>query len=473
MTEAHSRPPGRGPQVPGDYLWALVIASLFGLATAIHHGRWDPLAFGVLAIAFGLVTWRFMVALRARGASIGRWRDAVAIAVVLGLVASMALVSILDRTVLPEAAMARWTVGRVARLGSWIAVLGYIPSLRGRLEPEWLKTARFAVFATLVAVAGLSAIGASPEPDIDVWTIQQRGAEVLEQGKNPYTSATVPDTDPETDFVVPYVYPPLAIFVGVLGRAVGGDVRYALLGALLAIGVALRSIARAGLAIPPAPSRLALLEDAPALLFWQWPPLFMILDRSWIDPLQVMLIALGVAAHARRRQTLAAVMLGLAASSKQSMIWLVPLAIVLLRLDLRRWIVMGVSAAAPMVPFVLWDFRRLKYCLFDFMSTLPPRSDGLCFTSWMKHAFDVAFPTQVGFALAIGAVVMGCIRAPRGAADSARWGAPTFALALLFAYFAFFFFNRWAFANYYFLLAGLASITAASTLSASRAPSQS
>jgi hypothetical protein len=137
------------------------------------------------------------------------------------------------------------------------------------------------------------------------------------------------------------------------------------------------------------------------------------------------------------------------------MFWLVPPAIVLLRLDLRRVIVLGVAAALPLVPFAIADFHRLEFCLLGFMAGLPPRSDGLCFTSFVKHAFGASFPTQVGFVLAAAVVLVACVR-PRSGASGFGW-------AIHAAFFAFFFFNRWAFANYFFLLAGLALLAAALT----------
>jgi hypothetical protein len=39
-----------------------------------------------------------------------------------------------------------------------------------------------------------------------------------------------------------------------------------------------------------------------------------------------------------------------------------------------------------------------------------------------------------------------------------------FSRALVLTYFVFFFFNRWAFANYYFLLTGLAALAGAAAL---------
>jgi hypothetical protein len=429
-------------------------------------------------VALSVAGWRFLRAVRGSRSTADAPPSArPTILVVLVLLVTNAIMGWVDLTILPEEAMARWQVGRVARLISSLLLLTYLPFLPPRAggvtrsdPPAW-RTARFALLGACLLFAGIDVIRASPEPGIDVWTIQQRGAEVLLAGQNPYVAATVPDTDPETDFTVPYVYPPLAVLVGALGRAGGGDVRFAHLGMLLVSGWALRRIARGRARTTPGGENEALpslLEDAPALFLWQWPPVFMILDRAWIDPLQVMLVTLVVAAWLAGRRTAAAIALGLLASSKQSMFWILPLALLLFppRAEWRRWVLAGVAAIAPLVPFVVWDLPRMRFALFDFMSALPPRTDGLCFTSFVRRAFGLGFPTQLGFVFAALVVAATLVRAPAegGPASPARAG--HFALGALVAYFVFFFFNRWAFANYYFLLAGFAALTAATAIRA-------
>jgi hypothetical protein len=451
--------------LPEDYRWMLVTSTALGIAIAIHHGRWSGPAFAVLVVPFVLVAWRFAVAMRDRGVASAAPSGTIA-GLVLALLATMPVTALLDRTIIPEPAVLSWTVGRVAQ-GLFLVLLAtYVPFLSGRREPERLKTARFVGFGVLVCVAGLAVIRVSPTPDIDVWTIQTRGAEVMLEGKNPYVYATVPDTDPETEFTVPYCYPPFAVYSGTSARAVGGDIRHSLLAALVVSGIAMRFIARRrrkDAAETPLPS---ILEDGPALFFWLAPPLFMILDRSWIDPLQIMLVSLGLAAFVSGRLTLAAVLFGIVASSKQSMFWVVPLAGIILRFDWRRWLVMGVAALVPVLPFVLWDFRALKYANFDFMTGLPGRHDGLCFSAWWSRALGSTFPPQLTFVLSAAAAAGACLRTPRTDPDRSRFAPLGFARALVATYFAFFFFNRWAFANYYFLVIGFACLAAAAAVSA-------
>lgn len=455
---------GRIHALPEDYRWLLVTGAVLGIAVSINHGRWAAPAFAVLVVAFALFGWRFFVALRERG--VARATPSTTIAgFVLALLATMPVTGLLDATIIPVPAVLHWTVGRVAQ-GLFLVLLAtYVPFLSGvRRESERTKAARFSGFAVLVTIAGLAVIRVSPVPDIDVWTIQTRGAEVLLEGKNPYVFAKVPDTDPESDFTVPYCYPPLPIYLGASALALRGDVRHPLLAALLAAGIAMRFIARRrreGREQVPLPS---LLEDAPALFFWLAPPLFMVLDRSWIDPLQIMLVSLAVAAFVAGRSTVAAVVIGVAVSSKQSMFWLFPLAGVLLGFDRRRWVVMAVAALLPVLPFIAWDFRALKYANFDFMTGLAARHDGLCFSSWWSRALGSTFPPQLAFVLSAAVVLGVCLRKPRAVDERSRFAAFGFARALVATYFVFFFFNRWAFANYYFLVIGLSSLAAATAV---------
>jgi hypothetical protein len=287
-----------------------------------------------------------------------------------------------------------------------------------------------------------------------------RGVEVLREGKNPFVWATVEDTDPEQDFVNPYNYPPMTLYWGIVSVLLGGDVRYGNLFAVVLAGILVRFIARVRAKDAGLP---AIVEDAPALVFWLTPLLAMILELAWIDPIQIVLISGGVAAFVAERKTLAAIIFGLAISSKQSMFWIYPLACLLLGFDWKRWVVMAIAAFVPVAPFLFWDFKALKAANFDFLANLGPRRDALCFTNAMWKWFRVDFPHKTAFPLAAVIVGAACLRR--------RWGGSTldFARTLAFTYFVFFFFNRWAFANYYFLLTGLSALAAAAAIHSSRA----
>ena len=454
--------------MPDDYVWLLVMSFLFGIANAISHGRWQPLACVLLIVALGILTWRFAIASRTPVGGESTMRQARVLAAVFAMLLSLPLTALVDPKILAQPAHSIAVV-RMAQVASVALVASYVPFMTGRRpEPEGLRRARFVAFAIVFLVAGVSVIHITPAPGIDVWTIQMKGGEVLLDGKNPYVWASVPDTDPENDFTVPFVYPPAAVYASALGVALFRDVRYVLLGTMFVAGVALRFVtrraaSRSGRSLP------ALLEDAPALFFWQTPMLLMVVELSWLDPLQVMLISAGVAAFVADRKTLAAALLGAAVSSKQSMIFLFPLVGVILRFDLKRWVVLSAGALLPVVPFMVWDFRALKHANFDFMSGLPPRRDALCFTNAVWQTTRAAFPAASAFVLAAAVAGVACLRALPAQIRSRFGSLAAFApaanrppldmtRALVLTYFVFFFFNRWAFANYYFLLTGLAAL---------------
>jgi len=454
--------------VPDDYVWLLVMSFMFGLANAISHGRWQPVAFGLLVVALGLLSWRFIATPRTGAGDASTMRHSRVLAAVFAMLLSLPLTALGDPKILAQPVHSL-AILRATQVASVLLVASYIPFMTGRRpEPPALRTARFVGFAIVLIVAGVSVIHITPTPGIDVWTIQMKGGEVLLDGKNPYVWASVPDTDPENDFTVPFVYPPMAVYVAALGVGLFGDVRYVLLGTMFVAGLAMRFLTRRA-ALRSGKSIPSLLEDAPALLFWQTPLLLMVVELSWLDPLQVMLISAGVAAFVADRKTFAAVLFGVAVSSKQSMFWLFPLVGVVLRFDLKRWVVLSVAALVPLLPFIVWDFRALKHANFDFMSGLPPRRDALCFTNAVWKMSGAAFPAASAFLLSACIVGVACLRAlPAGV--RARFGflagfAPVasrpaldFTQALVLTYFVFFFFNKWAFANYYFLLTGLAAL---------------
>ncbi len=450
-----------------DYLASLVAIVLMGLATSNNNGLWSKLSFGLVSAAFVTLVWRVARAAIDRGADTPR-RPAIVDAagpwIVLVLLASMPITAIFDTGLLPPHPMRVFTDRRLTLAMELVLLATYLPFLSGaRVESERIRTLRFAVGCLVVLVAGVLVVSISTDPDIDVWTIQQHAAYFVLEGKNPYEHVAIPTTDLADNFTVVYNYPPISIYGGLVGYLFAGDCRFAWLYAIIVAGIALRIIARSG---PTNERRPALLEDAPALAFLLWSPQLMIVDRAWIDPLQVALIALAVAAHVRKKDLLAAALLGLALTSKQSMFWLVPLAPLLLRFDMRRAVAFGAAALAPLVPFLYWNAAQLKYNLFDFMTARGNRSDALCFTAFVEHAFGARFPTQIAFVLAALAVLNAWRR--RALEQKARdaEAALDFARALAFAYFLFFFFNRWMFANYYCTVAGFAAITAAAAASA-------
>jgi hypothetical protein len=315
------------------------------------------------------------------------------------------------------------------------------------------------LFALVVVAAGVDALRAAPQPYIDVWTVQQAGAEALSQLKNPYSEVHVMDTAPGPRFGqdVPYVYPPTQLYVTLPAYLLWHDVRFAMLAAVVLAGFGLRFIAARGRLSGP-----ALLADAPALMIWLMPKLFYILEQSWIDPVQLMFIVATLAAYTAGFPWLAAVLLGVTVSAKQTMFWAFGLMAVMLVWDKKQQALAVAVAGGLVAPFVWLDFKALKHANFDFVNELPPRPDALTFTNWAAREFALPPSSKFGFALAICVAALAVWRFGR---SRARVG-----IAIAATYAVFFAFNKWAFANYYFLLTGLCALGAALTAFADTVP---
>ena len=192
------------------------------------------------------------------------------LAAVFAMLLAMPITALADPAILAQPARFIAAI-RVAEVASILLIASYLPFLSGRRpEPEGVRTARFVGFAIVLLASGIAVINITPAPGIDVWTIQMKGGEVLLDGKNPYVWASVPDTDPENDFTVPFVYPPAAVYISALGVALFRDVRYVLLGTMFVAGLALRFVTRRAASRLAARSRRSS-RDERALFFWQTP----------------------------------------------------------------------------------------------------------------------------------------------------------------------------------------------------------
>jgi hypothetical protein len=135
------------------------------------------------------------------------------------------------------------------------------------------------------------------------------------------------------------------------------------------------------------------------------------------------------------------------------MFWAVGLSGVLLGFDRRQWATTVAVGTALVLPFVWLDFRALKQANFDLLNNLPSRPDALTFNNWYARYLGKEMPQSVGFGLASLTAVFAMLRM-RG--SIARLG-----LAVAATYAFFFCFNKWAFANYYFLISSLTAAAAA------------
>ncbi len=303
----------------------------------------------------------------------------------------------------------------------------------------------------------------SPNPKIDVFVFQQEGSAALLRGENPY-NLTFPSiysgksdqvfygpgisVNGQLDFGFPY--PPLSLFLALPGYLLAGDYRYAQLLALIG-AAALLAIAR--------PGRLGM--AAAALLLFS-PRSFYVLEQGWTEPFAILLLALTVTCACRWPRALP-VALGLLLASKQTMIF-VPILAVLLAGGLAHWRAYwallwkaGLVALAVSLPLILGALNGFMASAITLQFYQPLRLDSLSYVAVLARA-GVTTPFWLSFVAVIPALALALWRGARTPAG--------FATAVGLVYLAFFALNKQAFCNdYYFVLGALACAIAATTSS--------
>lgn len=331
---------------------------------------------------------------------------------------------------------------------------------------RWAK-AELAVVA--IGFAGVMSwmIGATVEPDIDVWVFQQQASEALLHGVNPFAMTFDLQVSADSPYYVPevvdgdrlnfgFIYPPVSLLMAVPGYVVAGDYRY---GAALALAIAAVVIALIR------PGRLAI---AGALLVLLNPLSQQVLYWGWTDPFGILLLAVTVFFLVRRAPG-STVWLGLLIASKQYLAPMILPAAVLLanlrrRTGLRRLVIVPVAVAvATVVPFLVWDFGAFVYSTVTVHLLQPFRPDSLSIPAVIYRAGGPELPAILSFAVAGVAMAFVLWKAPRTPAG--------FCIGMAVVLLAFFLFSKQAFMHYYFLvLAILACAVAASDLGPEAVP---
>jgi len=414
------------PEVSQAYFVGILTCVLIGLGLACHGIVLVIVLCAVLGVV-ALDLWR----------PHGCWPASRAWGWTYGLLWCLLLASWLDDSLLYD---------RTFWWGGWFMRCLAIPllvSYRWSLSPG-LQRIRFALWCLLVLGAGVDTLRVSPHPAIDVWSMQTLGAQEFLAGRNPYQTVSTPDTGPPVpgQVGIPYLYPPTQLALTSLAYALWGDVRFAMLAAQGVTGLVLRRLARA----EGDPS--GLWRDAPTLALWLSPRLFFVLEQAWTEPVCLALVSLAVLVGGRGFY----VLLGLAGSAKQTGFWLLPLAWRLVRGGWGLRLLGLLAFLGPLAPFAAWDFRAFKLGMLDHLARQPLRYDSLTLINAYNLVFDTHYGGALGFVLAALVLVL----AP-------RWGqgCVSFCRSAVVLYLAFFLFNRQAFLNYYFLVSGLAALSAA------------
>ncbi len=433
--------------LPLGYALALSASFALGIANTYANGAYSDHAIPWIVFGIMILAWSYGDALL-RGSS-SRLGTSPMTGIVWCALATMSWMAWNDSGLIMYA-RGPWVIGRFCQLAMFALLVSYLPAIvRGKSESRLVRSVRVALLAACVVAAGVDVLRTSPTPVIDTWTVQMEGAKAFGVGLNPYETVRARDTTPGVNASnVPLVYPPMQLFLGWLGYALFGDVRYTMLAAMVIGGLVIRAILRRR-----ASGIGSLLEDGPTLVYWMTPKLFFILEQSWTDPVPIMLLSLTMLAYLANRPVVTAVLFGVFIVVKQTVFWFLPLSIIL-GFQLWQYGVAGVVALASVLPYLLWDAAALRWALVGFMDQLPIRPDALTLVTWAEHKYHYGLNPRNAylFAAVICAVSVWRMRAGKAA---------TMTLAGAFLYLVFFVFNKWAFANYYFLIGQISVLAAA------------
>ncbi|MGA8893289.1 MAG: hypothetical protein WB493_17140, partial [Anaeromyxobacteraceae bacterium] len=301
---------------------------------------------------------------------------------------------------------------------------------------------------------------ATPVPPIDVWHVQQLGAETLLRGQNPYAFGSPNIYGPGTPYLDPavlspdgmailaYPYMPLVLLLDLPAAALG-DVRWALLGALLAAAFLVRALGHRSLAA----------ELAGCLLLVQ-PRGWAVVEMAWTEPFVlfgVLATALAVtrdrdpgasSGTGRREWVIPGIVAALAASTKQYVpLLLVPFVTLLPpRARLRAVVLAAAGAALIVLPFLDADPGAFVRGVVGFQLRQPFRPDALSWPAAIHAQGGPRLPPWPAF-LAAGLALFVLLRRESGGARAM--------LAASFAWLVFVALNKQAFLNYYWLAVGL------------------
>jgi len=212
-------------------------------------------------------------------------------------------------------------------------------------------------FWAMLAVILLSGAGHIMETSgirSDVNTFFAAALHQLLRGATVYAPVAMPVGSP-----IPLVYPPGALLLVSPSILLTGDSRWALLAGELVACIALRAL------LPRTAGRVDPWREALVLIPLALPRVgeyfFEAANHDW---LVLGLVALALVALTRRREVVAAVVLGLAFSTKQTA--LVYPGAFLLRFVRPRWAVLAVAVAlATVVPFLVQDLHATASALLD------------------------------------------------------------------------------------------------------------
>jgi hypothetical protein len=448
--------------------WAAVIIAI---ALSFSNGSFNWYALGAMTIAAALGLWAALAGRRRPAEAVPAsavsasssperrlWQQP-ALVLWLGLLASTVLHLFVKPTIFGYNQLQLF---HPLDLVALVMALAYL----WRGAPDWFARLRFALFIAMAAVIAGEVIIKVPQPGIDVWDIQQIAADAIAKGLNPYGIDYPNSYGPGTKYLQTWAlspdgwrviwnpYAPLPLLLNVPAMRLLHDVRWT---SIVCTTFAAWGIWRLG-------KKTVTAELAAVLLLFQ-PRAFMLVEKSWTDPMTLATLVLALLAVERWRvrdaaATLAGrapdpsgwILTGLASAllcgSKQySPLVFVPLFFAMPARGRGKAAALAVAGAvAVMLPFYLGNPRGFINGVVIFQTKTPFRADAL---SWPAAVVKLGGPRLLpwpAFVLVVGTLVL-TLRKRISSAHAMAAAAAALMLLLLP--------NKQAFLNYYWLAVGL------------------
>ena len=421
-----------------------VAAISLGLALQIANGFLEPTALSVVVSAFALLVAAAVIPRPERFARLDA--TLVPVLALAGLVFHLVYLYTSYPGLMPVDGPGFATFHR--GVGMLAVVLGSVVVMG---TPKWAKPLQIGALVAVHCAIGVWMIHRSPEPAIDVHVFQRYAISALRSGTNPY-AITFPNIYQfqNGDYYGPgmsvggrlqfgFPYFPLSLLVAMPGQLFGGDSRYAQLVAIELAAVLMAFARPRGFGV------------VAAALYLTTPRLFFVLEQSWTEPFLV----LGVAAvlfAACRHSRLVPWLFGAFIALKQYLVFALPAAVLLVEWprDRRSLLTFLTKAAllgaAVTLPFVVWGPVAFWTSVVTLQFHQPFRPDALSLLAWWANQGHPQPPVLISFVAGAAASALAVWRLPRTPAG--------FGAAVGLTLFAFFVFNKQAFANYYFFVIG-------------------
>lgn len=281
------------------------------------------------------------------------------------------------------------------------------------------------------ALLGIFMIQSSPNPQIDVFYMLKGGANALLKGINPY------DIDYPAVYGTPFhffSYLPGMILITLPSSILANDPRYIILISILLCAYLLAKK----------------FKNPEVSLLYLFNPLHLfILEQSWTDSIIFLLILLFIYYFETRRNIISAFFLGIMLASKQYTLFFLFPAWILYQKRIAPVLLGLISAGLIISPFFFWNPGMFWHGIFETPSSgVGFRQDGLTFTSFLFNNFGVLVPFGVLIIVWLTIYVY-LFRFNKNTSK------PILIFKVFLFMYTFFYFNLYAFANYYYLLSSL------------------